>query len=422
MNKRWRKGQGWPLLIVFALGLSFAAGANPLDFFKKLPLIGKSFDFDDFQRRFHAAFYEGGKLPGKIAVKGTDYTPEYTVRPQLEDAILGLWRRYRPEFTSIVVVDNNNGKILAAIDMARDDQQPGRIATFSPTHPAASIFKIVTAADLLENTHVGNQTQFLFAGRSTTLYKSQLKQNRPTRFARKTDFEDAFARSNNVIFGKAALENLSPTGLKRMAEKFGFNKSVIPLAQRHPSVFPLAVDQYNLAELASGFNTRTMMSPVHGAMIASVIANGGIMRWPNIIARVKDPEGNVVWEPSPTEEMVVAPETAADLRRMMIATVEGGTARKPFRRTSRGLVGLEIGGKTGSITGGEPFGKRDWFVAYAKDPARPADKGISLCVMIVNKRKWYVKSTQLTKDILELIWGATRGSADLRRTLWKNRT
>lgn len=411
-------GQGWPVMLIAALGISFAAGANPLDFFKKLPLIGSSFDLTAFQTKFHGEFYGQGKLPEKVRVGSQDYTPEYTLRPELEEAILAVWRKYRPEFTSIVVVDNNNGKILAAIDMARNDQVSNRIATFSPTHPAASIFKIITAADLLENTHVGNDTQFMFAGRSTTLYKSQLKQARPTRWARKTDFELAFARSNNVIFGKAALDNLSPTGLKRMAEKFGFNKSVIPLGQANPSVFPLAVDQYNLAELASGFNRRTMISPVHGAMIASVIANGGIMKSPNLIARVRDSEGDVVWEPTPSEELVVAPETAADLRRMMIATVEEGTARKPFRRTSKSLQGLEIAGKTGSITGGEPFGKRDWFVAYAKDPKRPEDKGISLCVMIVNKRKWYVKSTQLTKDILELIWGATRTSLNLRRTIW----
>ena len=34
---------------------------------------------------------------------------------------------------------------------------------------------------------------------------------------------------------------------------------------------------YGLAELASGFNKGTMMSPVHGAIIASVIANGGVL-------------------------------------------------------------------------------------------------------------------------------------------------
>lgn len=165
-----------------------------------------------------------------------------------------------------------------------------------------------------------------------------------------------------------------------------------------------------------------MISPVHGAMIASVIANNGIMKKPTLLNRVEDKDGNVMWEATPQQEMVIAPETAADLRRMMIATVEEGTARKPFRRLPASLQSLEIAGKTGSITGGLPYGKRDWFVAYARDPSRPDDRGVSLCVMIVNKKRWYVKSTQVAREILELIWGQTRHSSNLRRIIWKNRT
>ena len=242
------------------------------------------------------------------------------------------------------------------------------------------------------------------------------------RWSRRTDFEHAFARSNNVIFGKAALDNLSPTGLKKMAEKFGFNKDIVPFAQAEQSTFPMAADQYNLAELASGLNRSTMISPVHGAMIASVIANGGIMKKPILLKRVEDSDENVIWEPTPQQEMVIAPETSEDLRKMMIATVLEGTARRAFRRLPSSLRDIEVAGKTGSITGGEPFGKRDWFVAYARNPNKPEDRGVSLCVMIVNKKKWYVKSTQLTREILEMIWGTSQRSSSLRRKIWKSRT
>ncbi|MFP5491511.1 MAG: penicillin-binding transpeptidase domain-containing protein [Bacteriovoracia bacterium] len=412
---------GWPLLLVATFGLSFAAGANPLDLLKKLPFMGASFDVGLLKKEFHRNFYETGTLPTKLKIDKKDYQLSYTVRPELEEAVAQILRKYRPEFTSVVVIDNNNGHVLAALDMARGDTRPHRLSTFAPTHPAASIFKIVTAADLLENTHVGNETQFQFAGRSTTLYKYQLKQS-GGRWSRRTDFEHAFARSNNVIFGKAALDNLSPTGLKKMAEKFGFNKDIVPFAQAEQSTFPMAADQYNLAELASGLNRSTMISPVHGAMIASVIANGGIMKKPILLKRVEDSDENVIWEPTPQQEMVIAPETSEDLRKMMIATVLEGTARRAFRRLPSSLRDIEVAGKTGSITGGEPFGKRDWFVAYARNPNKPEDRGVSLCVMIVNKKKWYVKSTQLTREILEMIWGTSQRSSSLRRKIWKSRT
>lgn len=359
-----------------------------------------SIEANQIKQSFLKSFHETGTFPETLKIGEKNFKPIYTIDYELEEAILKLLKKYRSDYTSVVVVDNKNGHILAALDMGRFDSKPTRLTSFTPSHPAASIFKIVTAADLLENTHVGNTTQFQFSGRSTTLYKYQLKQE-GGRWSRKSDFERAFAKSNNVIFGKAALDNLSPSGLKSMAEKFGFNRDLVNFVQAKPSVFPLASDQYNLAELASGLNVSTMMSPVHGATIASIIANKGIMKKPILIKQLADEKGQVVWESSVDQEMVIAPATSDDLKKMMIATVKEGTARRAFKRSSKKLKDLEIGGKTGSITGGEPFGKRDWFVAYSKDEE---GRGYSLCVMVVNKKKWYVKSSQLTREILDYIW------------------
>jgi penicillin-binding protein A len=376
------------LLVIIAFGTYKVVGAQNIIM------------YDDIRAGFLKSFHETGVFPDQILVNNKKYKPLYTIDADLEEHVTKLLKKYRSDYTSVTVIDNATGNILAAIDMGRNDSRPSRLASFTPSHPAASIFKIVTAADLLENTHVGNQTQFQFSGKSTTLYKYQLKQD-GGRWARKSDFERAFAKSNNVIFGKAALENLSPSGLKNMAEKFGFNRDVVNFVQSKPSVFPMPADQYNLAELASGLNISTMMSPVHGAAIASVIANGGILKKPNLIAALRDENDQIVWESIAEQEVVIASETSGELKKMMISTVKEGTARKAFRRLSSHLKKLEIGGKTGSITGGDPFGKRDWFVAYAKSDTNP---GISICVMVVNKKKWYVKSSYLAREIMDFIW------------------
>jgi peptidoglycan glycosyltransferase len=330
------------------------------------------------------------------------YTVNYTFNSELETFVKKQLSLYRPDYTSVVVMDNETGEILSAVDYARDKNVYGRDLAFSNTHPSASIFKIITASDLLENTHINTNTEFHFTGRSTTLYRSQLKQPQTRRWVRSLDFQKAFATSNNVIFGRTAIENLTPAGLKKMAEKYGFNKKLVEGVNLPASVFNMAQDQYNLAEFSSGLNTQTVMSPVHGAVIASVVANGGVIKYPIVVKSIEGiDDKKVLYPPLKADEVVVTPGSAADLRTLFMATVTEGTARGSFRRSRYLLDRLEIGGKTGSITGGEPRGKRDWFVSYAKSIEDKEDKGISICVMIVNQKKWYIKSPLLAKNIME---------------------
>lgn len=330
------------------------------------------------------------------------YNIQYTFRTELEDFIKKQLALYRPDYTSVVVMDNETGHVLAAVDYSRSKHVFGRDLAFTNSHPAASVFKVITAADLLENTHIKTSTEFSFTGRSTTLYRHQLKEPPHRRWVRSLDFEKAFATSNNVIFGRTALENLTPAGLKKMAEKFGFNKKLVEGVNLSPSVFEMAKDQYNLAELSSGLNTHTLMSPVHGAVIASVVANGGVIRYPVVIKSLEsNKDQKTLYPPLKKDELVLTPQTAEDLRTLFMATITQGTARSSFRRSQYLLSKLEIGGKTGSLTGGEPFGKRDWFVSYAKSLEDKNDKGISICVMIVNQKKWYIKSPLLAKNVME---------------------
>jgi len=393
------------ILVVVALA-TFPAWGN-LNFIKDNTLFGASEssapaaekDSEDFQKILsnHQDWND------QIDYDSSRYNVNYTFNEELEDFIKKQLSLYRPDYTSVVVIDNETGHILAAVDYSRKKKIFGRDLAFTNTHPAASIFKVITAADLLENTHVRTDSEFHFTGRSTTLYKHQLTQpNSRHRWIRTINFKKAFAASNNVIFGRAAIENLTPAGLKKMSEKFGFNNKLVEGVNLAPSVFNLATDQYNLAEYSSGLNRRTLMSPVHGAVIGSIIANGGILRYPVVIKSLEGHEDQkVIYPPLKKDEVVLTPNTAAEMKELFAATITNGTARSSFRRSKYLLEKLEIGGKTGSLTGGEPFGKRDWFVSYAKSVEDKSDKGISISVMIVNQKKWYIKSPLLAKNIME---------------------
>ena len=161
---------------------------------------------------------------------------------------------------------------------------------------------------------------------------------------------------------------------------------------------------------SSGFNDETVISPIHGAMLASIVANNGIMKNPKVIAKISDvSSGETIWENTAIEKRVLALETAKEMQEMMAMTIDGGTARKSFKKMNTGYKNaLDIGGKTGSITGGKPFGKRDWFSAYAIPRDQERGKGISISVMNVNVKRWHVKSTMLAKNIIEYYYNNVR--------------
>ncbi|MBD64100.1 MAG: hypothetical protein CME62_02760 [Halobacteriovoraceae bacterium] len=378
---------------------SFSSFAN-LNLFKDFSLL--KIEKDSLSEKLSHEFFGTEDWPEYFNYNHKVLAVDYTVKKDLNDYIIKELKRYGSAYASVVVLDNDSGKILSAVDYTRSTRKIGKNLTFSATNPAASVFKVITAADLVENAQIVDNSEFNFNGKSTTLYKYQLK-NKPNRWTRTTTFEKAFARSNNVVFGKAAINYLNHDSLKSMARKFGFDQNIMQLMDIGDSKLFDKDTEYGLAEFASGFNKQTLISPVHGALIASVIANDGVMKKPTLVNKIVQKDNQLlIWESQEQRSRVLSQSSAEEMKKLMELTVSKGTARSAFNkwRTRRRLKDVTIGGKTGTITGGVPFGKRDWFVSYAM-PKNGESKGISVCVMIVNVKKWYIKSPVLAKNIIE---------------------
>lgn len=340
------------------------------------------------------------KFPEKVKFDDLDLGVKYTIDNDLQEAIEKLLKRYPNDYTAVAIIDNETGEILSASGVERKGRRIDYGLPFTSTHPSASLFKIITSAELLSQNKVEPSTKLNFRGRGTTLYKYQLK-NKVSRWTRWISFRKAFASSNNVIFGKAAIQKTSPQSMFRTAFDFGFNRQLMKDFNIGPSRFIMPESEYQLAELASGFNKKTLISPVHAALLSSIVANGGHYQSPKIIKEVTI-NNESLYFPA-VKEKVLDIDSVMDLDKMMQLTVSKGTAR----RISRGRIGrklkkeLIMGAKTGSITGGVPFGKRDWLTLYAK-PRNSESKGISIAIMNVNGKRWYYKSTFLMKKILSL--------------------
>ncbi|MCX5909727.1 MAG: hypothetical protein NTY64_21770 [Deltaproteobacteria bacterium] len=71
----------------------------------------------------------------------------YTVDPALQMSVNEILHSYRPPYSAFVAIDPKTGRILALADYAREN--PWNAGVWQrATYPAASIFKLVTAASV----------------------------------------------------------------------------------------------------------------------------------------------------------------------------------------------------------------------------------------------------------------------------------
>ncbi|MBW1768879.1 MAG: hypothetical protein JRJ65_17760 [Deltaproteobacteria bacterium] len=256
---------------------------------------------------------------------------ETSLDTSLQKFITGLLQRSMTYQAAVVVLRPDNGQILA---MANYENHRGKEnLCLKADFPAASLFKVVSAAAAIEGRDFTPERRVVFRGKKHTLYRSQLKKEKG-RYTIKTTFRKAFSGSINPVFGKIGIYDLGRELMAEYAERFFFNR-VIP---------------FELAEIASGFNKKTLISPVHAVLIASAVANNGTIMEPWLVRCVKDESGEILYHVTPSRlASPIKKDTAKKLRVLMRETVVSGTCRKAFRplRRKKAFKDIELGAKTG---------------------------------------------------------------------------
>jgi peptidoglycan glycosyltransferase len=96
------------------------------------------------------------------------------------------------------------------------------------------------------------------------------------------------------------------------------------------------------------------------AMVASTIANGGVVPKPYVVQKIVAHDGSTVRTTKPSDlGRAIKPETAATLTQMMVAVTEGGTAN------SAQIPGIHVAGKTGTAETGVDHVYTAWFISFA---------------------------------------------------------
>ncbi len=324
---------------------------------------------------------------------------EVSIDPFLQRLILSNVEPVTMKDFGFVAMEPDTGKILAMI--SHDKYEPDTNNCIDSRFPAASIFKIVTAAAAIEECNLNSDSDLSFCGGKYTLYKSQLKK-RSRRRSIRVAFKDSFAQSINPVFGKIGQHYLGREVLLDYAKSFGFNRPIDLEIPVESSVIHISEKPYHWAEIACGFNSDTLISPLHAAMVASAVVNGGKLPKPHIIEEITDEKQTVLYKPTvESSRNVVDYKTSAELREMMENTIKKGTCRKFFRgyRKNDTLSRLDIGGKTGSLCGNTCNIRYDWFVGYAVE--KGGSKKIAVAVFIAHEKYIGKRSSRIARTVLE---------------------
>jgi penicillin-binding protein A len=328
----------------------------------------------------------------EVQANGKRLLVQTSIDPSLQNYLIKKLDRKNSSQIAIVAMDPEDGRILTMVGY--DKAHPSKNPCTESAFPAASIFKIITAAAAIEKCDLNLDSVLKFNGRRHTLYRSQLKE-KTNKYTNKISLKNAFAKSVNPVFGKLGALYLGKDGLESYARAFGFNHPINFEISLSPSETVITDEPYQRAEIASGFNRQTKMSPVHGALIAATIFNRGKLIEPTIVDRIVGENGAELYHSEPaTINQAFAPDTSNALHEMMKATTRSGTMRRAVRRYRRDKIisRLEIGGKTGTINNKSDNIKYDWFVGYAQD--KGGDGKIILSVLVAHQKYIGIRATQ----------------------------
>ena len=287
---------------------------------------------------------------------------------------------------AVVVLNYKTGEILAMVSMpqfdptdmdsALEDEEAGALINRATQglYPPGSTFKIVTMASALENLPELDS----FAFDCTGYYPVGSYAVTDNSAHGVQSLSGAFTNSCNTTFA-ALSQELGYSMLGATAEHFGFNQNFLfDDLIVYNSSYPIDnLSEEDLAWSAVG-QGRVLATPLHMAMIAASVANGGVMNEPRLLRQITTPQGGTRALPaSETGWRVMSESVAARLETEMIRVVKSGTGT--HAALGNGYV---VAGKTGSaeVSDDKSVAAHAWFVGYITNDNAP----YAICVLVEN--------------------------------------
>ncbi|HNX69432.1 MAG TPA: penicillin-binding protein 2 [Candidatus Omnitrophota bacterium] len=356
-------------------------------------------------------------IDGNRIVLTIDQHLQYLAEKSLEQA----FKQWKAKGAAAVVMDPATGEILAmanqpgfdpnAYDKSNADTKRNRAIT--DMYEPGSVFKIVTASGALNEEVVTPDTTIFCENGKWNWGLKVLHDVHPYGTLTMTD---VIVKSSNIGTVKMGLK-LGPQRLQKYIKGFGFGSwTGIDLAGEAPGYARPPSQWSGTSPYNIPMGQEIMVTALQMVTAMSVIANGGKLVKPYIMAKVEDPAGVTLKEKKPViKQQVIRPEIAATMRGILTKVVDEGTGTKAR------IDGISVGGKTGTaqkiLPGGKGYSHSAFmssFVGFA-----PSDNPRYAMVVVLDEaRPLYYGGTVAAPVFKEVIEAAllTQGSQPHRES------
>jgi peptidoglycan glycosyltransferase len=308
-------------------------------------------------------------------------------------AILALasYPSYDP---SVLSSHDTKSDVQAWKQLTHEKGDPLLDRAINQSYPPGSTFKTITAATALSSGKYTPTTSIPAPSRLTfnnTTHALQNFQGETCPGSGSISLSDALKVSCNTAFGGLGVK-LGSAAIAAQAKRFGFGRSIgIPMSAS-ASQYVKTNDPPLLADSAIG-QYSDAVTPLQMAMVASAIANNGVLMRPYLVADTKAPNASVLSRATPRSlGQAVTPHVAGELTAMMERVVNeaGGTGG------AAAIPGITVAGKTGTAENQTGQPTHAWFISFA--PA--LHPKIALAVLVEHGGVGGVAAAPIAKQVM----------------------
>ena len=348
---------------------------------QQLEATGDLFGRPDTTGTVHLTLRNDLQELARTALKGREGSA--VVLDPRTGAVLAMYSN--PTFDPNKVASHNGGAANDYLQgLLTDKRKPLLANAYQERYMPGSTFKIVT-------TTVGWETGAMNALSTYPNERAWVPPNtkKPIRnYGKKVcggDLAEVFRRSCNIPFAQTAV-TVGPDLFLAGVNKFGFDEEIpFDLPGAASSTFGGSAADFadSLALLAiHGFGQgQVQVVPLHMALIASAVANNGVMMQPHVVESTRTASGTVMYRTTPQAwKTPMSAATAAKLRELMIGVVQNGTA-SCCMKLANGVVAAAKTGTAQLNAEGKPQRSHAWITAFA--PAGPGETPrVAVAVML----------------------------------------